>query len=67
MPPERSWFVGQLVSVTSLMGINSWSDMKPHVVKVVWFEYFCEPPFRELWDEVAAQRSALDVADLDPW
>ena len=65
--PERSWFVGQLLIVASDLDIKSWEDFRPHLVKVIWVEFFCASPFRELWDEVATRRDNLQLVDLDPW
>jgi len=47
LDPERKWFIGHLVSVTSDMRINSWGEMKSHLVKVIWFDIWCEQLFRE--------------------
>jgi hypothetical protein len=62
LPVERGWFIGQLVSVVTDMKIRSWDDIKHHLVKVIWIEFFCERPFRELWEDVAQK---LDTLNLD--
>lgn len=66
-PPERNWYIGHLVPVVTAMRIRSWAEMKPHLTKVLWMEYFCEVPFRELWEVVDAKRKDLDLVDLDVW
>jgi len=66
-PPERNWFVGHLVPVVVDMHLHSWEEMKPHLTKVLWMEFFCELPFKELWEEVEAKRKDLDLVDLDVW
>jgi hypothetical protein len=63
-PAERHWFVGHLVPVVTDMNINCWEEMKPHLVKVIWLELFCEGPFRELFDEVQTKRASIDELDL---
>ncbi len=65
--PERGWFIGQLISVTSDMGIYAWTEIVPYLESVIYIEYFCELPFKQLWDEVVAKRNDLDVIDLDVW
>lgn len=65
LPVERGWFIGHLVSVVTDMSINSWDDMKPHLVKVIWIEFFCEVPFRELWEDVTKKLDTLDLVNLD--
>lgn len=65
--PERGWFIGQLLAIAPEMGIESWADLLPHLKNVIWIEYFCEPPFQELWAEVVAKRNELDAVDFDLW
>ncbi|KAG4431697.1 hypothetical protein IFR05_012821 [Cadophora sp. M221] len=65
--PERGWFIGQILSVSSDLGIYSWGEMLKHLLSVIYIEYFCEIPFRQLWEEVVQKRLELDLVDLDPW
>jgi len=65
--PERGWFIGQLLAVSSDLGIYSWGAMLKHLESVIYIEYFCEIPFRQFWEEVVQKRSELDLIDLDPW
>lgn len=65
--PERNWFIGQLLSVTSYIGIYSWAEMIHYLESVIYIEYFCEIPFKQLWGEVVTKRSELDLVDLDVW
>jgi hypothetical protein len=65
--PERSWFVGHLIAVADDLNILSYEDYKPHCVKIIWVEVFCDAPFRELWEEVVAKRDKQNLIDLDPW
>jgi hypothetical protein len=51
------------VSVVSEMNIKSWEEMKPHLVKVIWVEVFCESPLSELW-EVEAKRKVLELVEV---
>jgi hypothetical protein len=65
--PERNWFIGHLVPVVAEMNIRSWDDMRSHLTKVIWMQYFCEVTFREFWEEVEEKRKDLDLLDLDVW
>ncbi|KAF8862195.1 hypothetical protein BDZ45DRAFT_723329 [Acephala macrosclerotiorum] len=65
--PERDWFIGHLVPVVTAMRIRSWEEMKSHLTKVLWMEYFCEVPFREIWEVVETKRNDLGLVDLDVW
>jgi hypothetical protein len=58
--PERDWFVNQLVLVVTDHDIGSWNDMKGLLLKFLWFDSYCEGPFRLLWDEVVFKRDKLD-------
>lgn len=62
--PERSWFVGHLEMVAADLNINSYEDLRPHLIRVVWVEFFLGEPFEELWDEVSAKRQQLAFDDL---
>ena len=57
--PERSWYVGHLVVVTTDLDIESWEEMKRYLIKVMELAVFCEESFSLLWDEVAAKKENL--------
>lgn len=59
-PQDRSWYIDHLLEVVKEHHIHTWEEMKPHLVKVLWVEVFCEAPFRELWDEVSAERDGVN-------
>jgi hypothetical protein len=59
--PERGWFVSQLVEVVTDLDIKSWDAMKGFLLKVLWFDPFCESPFRLLWEEVIYKKECLEL------
>ena len=58
--PERRWFVAHLVVLVADLGIGSWEEFR-HLVKITWYDDFCEVSLGRLWEDVALRKEALDT------
>lgn len=65
--PERSWFVGHLITVADELDLKSYEEFRAYCVKVIWVDVFCDPTFRAVWEEVASKRDKYSMLDFDPW
>jgi hypothetical protein len=65
MAPERSWYIGHLVVVTSDLGIRSWEELRGYLVQLAFHDNFCDTSFHQLWDEVQQKQDFLSVTPIE--
>ena len=63
--PEHQWFLGHLVVLVADLNINNWDEFRQHLVKVTWYDNFCEDSLGRLWREIALKKEALDSMNMD--
>lgn len=63
--PERSWFVGHLVVVVTDLRIDSWEDMRQHLVKLAFHDNFCDIGFHRLYEEVSRKQEVLNIVPAE--
>jgi hypothetical protein len=57
--PDRAWFVAHLVKVATALKVQSWSDVKQMLEKMLWIKKIHEQACKVLWEEVDIFRSVL--------
>jgi hypothetical protein len=59
---SREWWIGQLVEVVVVMDIKSRFDLEVALQSVAWVDTYFNSVLGEIWEEVALQRRARDLA-----
>jgi hypothetical protein len=65
MIPERSWYIGHLVVVTSDLDIRTWDQLRGYLVQLAFHDNFCDISFHQLWDEVRQKQDLLSVTPVE--